>query len=256
MTHLITDFAVNWINNQNSGMPFFLYLPFTAPHKPYQGPDDYNDRPLTVEQENAPNPEGFMAMMEELDKGVGKILAKVEEEGMTENTLVIFVSDNGPAAGSSGPFRDNKGSLYEGGIRVPCIIRWPGYIAPGTVSDQMGITMDLTASIARIAGASAPEGRPFDGVDIIQDIEQGEATYPRTLFWRKQRADIVIKAVRDGNMKYLRIQNGSTVTDHVYNLQNDPQEKNDLMNQHRYSDQSMNLKALLNDWEEQVKPER
>lgn len=253
LTHLITDQAVNWINNQKKETPFFLYVPYTAPHRPYQGPDDYLPRPLTVEEENALNKKAFIAMVEELDKGVGKIMAKVEEEGIADNTLIIFTSDNGPAAGSAGIFRDDKGTLFEGGIRVPCIISWPGHIEPGIESEQAAITMDLTASISRIARTPAPP-KPFDGVDIIKDIEKGSAQYPRTLYWRKQRGERVVKAVRDGDMKYIHLKKGDDITEFVFNLKLDAEEQNNLIN--KYPDEEKRLKKLLQEWEVMVKPER
>lgn len=255
MTDLITDEAVNWINNQKRDTPFFLYLPYTAPHKPYQGPDDYSPNKLTPEEEGIGSREKYITMVEELDDGVGKIMAKLKEEGIEENTVIIFFSDNGPAGpGSAGPFRDNKGTLYEGGIRVPCIIKWPGHINPGIVSDQVAIGMDLSASMARIAKATAPTGRPFDGVDIIKNIEDSRPVYPRTLFWRKQRSPRIVKAVRDGNLKYLHAKRGDNITESLFNLKNDPQEKNDLKD--KYPEELSRLEKLLKDWEEEVKPER
>ncbi len=255
ITDLITDESVNWINIQKRDRPFFLYIPYTAPHKPYQGPDDYTGKKLTVEQENAPSKENYIEMVEELDKGVGKILAKLKAEGLEKNTLVIFVSDNGPAGpGSAGPFRDNKGTLFEGGIRVPCIIKWPGHITPGLTSRQVAITMDLTASIARIAHASAPPNRPFDGTDIIKDVEKDRPVYARTLFWRKQRTPRIVKAVHEGHMKYIYVKNRGDVSEYLFDLSKDPREKNNL--KEKYPDKLLKLKKLLKNWEAEVRPER
>lgn len=255
ITDLITDESVNWINIQKKDTPFFLYIPYTAPHKPYQGPDDYTGKKLTVEQENRPSKENYIEMIEELDKGVGKIMAKLKEEGMEDNTMIIFVSDNGPAGpGSAGLFRNHKGTLFEGGIRVPCIMKWPGHIKPGIVSDQVAITMDITASIARIAQTSAPQGRPFDGVDIVKNIEDNKPVYPRTLFWRKQRTPRIVKAVRDGNMKYLYVKNGTNISEYLFNLKSDPKEKNNT--KEKYPGELARLKKLLKDWEEEVRPVR
>src|SRR5690606_16060807 len=129
----------------------------------------------------------YAAMIEDMDRGIGKILDKLEEKGMTENTLVIFFSDNGPNKnGNTGPYSGNKGHVYEGGIRVPCIIRWPGKIQEGSTSGQAFISMDLTASIAAIVGAT-PQ-KPLDGIDMIGHLVAGKEDYPRTLFWRKKRA--------------------------------------------------------------------
>lgn len=257
LTDLFTDEATNWINNQKKDKPFFLYLPYTAPHKPYQGPDDFKglDHEFTVEEENTPNRENYIEMIEALDKGVGEIVEKVKAKGIEDNTVIIFVSDNGPAGpGSAGSFRGNKGTLFEGGIRVPCIIKWPGHIKAGTVSDQAALTMDLTASIARIAHTAAPEGLPFDGVDIIKNIEDNKPVYSRTLFWRKQRSPRIVKAARDGYMKYLYVKNGNKITEYLFDLKNDPGEKNNLLGQH--DEELKKLKGLLKDWEAEVKPVR
>lgn len=262
LTDLITDESVSWINNQKKNKPFFLFVPYTAVHKPYQGPDDYIGRKLTVEEQDAKSKEKYKAMLEEMDKGIGKILEKVKEEGIEDNTVIIFTSDNGPAGtGSAGQFSGGKGRLLEGGIRVPCIIKWPGHIKPGTVSDQVGITMDLTASIARIAHTTAPIGRPFDGEDIIKYIETDRPVHPRILFWRKQRGERIARAVRSGDMKYLYAKQSDTTMKHhdkikegLYNLKKDPQEKNNLIT--KEPKELKRLKELLKYWELEVKPER
>ena len=119
MTHLVRDEAVEWINIQNESKPFFLYLPFTAPHNPYQGPDDYRPVQLTSEEFGKGTRENYIKMIESLDKAVGAILDKIEEKGFTDNTLVIFTSDNGPTKmGTTGLLSGNKSELLEGGIRV------------------------------------------------------------------------------------------------------------------------------------------
>lgn len=255
LTHLITDEAVNWINNQEKDTPFFLFVPYTAVHKPYQGPDDYTGKQLTTEEEGKASREKYIAMIAALDKGVGKIMEKVKEEGLEENTIIMFTSDNGPAGiGSAEPFSGGKGYLYEGGIRVPCVIKWPGHIQPGMVSSQAAITMDLTASIAGIANVSAPEGRPFDGVDIVKIIENNRPVHPRILFWRKQRDVRVFKAVRSGDLKYLYMKDADGITERLFDLEKDPQEKHDLKD--KYPDELKRLKQLLKYWEEDVKAER
>lgn len=254
MTHLITDESINWINQQKNDNPFFLYIPYTSPHSPYQGPDDYKPEKLTTE-EDKPSRATYIKMVEDMDKGIGRILQNLKEKGLDSNTVVIFFSDNGPTlSGSAKPFRGNKTSVFEGGIRVPCIIRWPNHIKPKTVSGQMAISMDITASIARLAKTSPPNGRPFDGVDIIKDIEQNKPSYSRTLFWRRLRGKNEFKAVRRGDMKYIYLNNGTSVAEYLYNIKEDPQEKNDLLV--KRPDDVIELKKLLKDWEEEVKSER
>ncbi len=253
MTHLITDESVNWLNIQNETKPFFLYLPYTAPHTPYQGPDDYRPVQLTSKEFGIGNREIYVKMIESLDNGIGKILAKIEEKGLTENTIIIFTSDNGPTKmGTTGLLSGNKSELFEGGIRVPLIIKWPGKIKPGQVSDQMAIGMDITASIANIIGVVPP--KKLDGIDIIGHVVSGNKDIPRTLFWRFKRGNGIIKAVRDNNMKYIEETNKKGTTEFVFDLQTDIGEKNNL------ADKNMGelnrLRKLVENWEADVRPER
>ncbi len=253
MTHLITDESVEWLNIQDSSKPFFLYVPYTAPHGPIQGPDDYLPEKITVEEWHNTKGKPYGAMIESMDAGIGKILDKLEEKGFAENTIVIFFSDNGCAGvGSAGPLSGKKGQVFEGGIRVPCIIKWPGKIKPGQVSDQMAISMDLTNSFSKIIGGNPP--RPFDGIDIIGHIVSGEKDYPRTLFWRYKRATTVRKALRDNTMKYICNIEGEEINEYVFDLANDIAEKNNLAETNK---RELNrLRKLMTTWEADVKPER
>ena len=130
------------------GRPFFLYVPFNAPHSPFQGPDDNTVAATNAENFNRGTRATYIKMVERLDDRIGTILKTLDDTGASQNTLVIFTSDNGgPANSRNDPFSGRKGSTYEGGIRVPCLLRWPGKLAAGSESSQVGITMDLTASI-------------------------------------------------------------------------------------------------------------
>ncbi len=253
MTSLISDESVEWINIQNKEQAFFMYVSYTAPHLPLQGPGDYAPRQKSAEDWGAGSKETYNEMIEEMDKGIGKILEKIEEKGFTDNTIVIFTSDNGPISmGNSGPFTGRKGQVFEGGIRVPGIIKWPGKIKPSQVSDQMAITMDITASIMKIINADSP--KPFDGIDIIGHIASDEPDYPRTLFWRYKYYDRTLKAVRDGNMKYILHSENNEVTEYLFNLESDIGEKNNLILNEKK--EVFRLKKLLENWESDVKPER
>src|SRR5690606_30186288 len=228
MTHLITDESVEWLNIQNEKKPFFLYVPYTAPHNPLQGPNDYRPENLKADVWNEGGRAAYVALVEEMDKGIGRILDKLDEKGFTENTVVIFLSDNGPTTdGNTKQFSGNKGHVFEGGIRVPCIIRWPGMIKEGTSSDQMAIGMDLTASIASILNAPTP--RPLDGMDIIGHVVEGNKDFPRTLYWRMKRGENVRKAVRDNHMKYIYENAEGKVLEYLFDLASDPSEKNNLL---------------------------
>lgn len=253
MTHLITDEAVAWINIQQEDQPFFLYVPYTTPHAPYQGPDNYQPEKLGMDRWNKAEGEGYARMIEDMDRGIGKILDKLEEKGMAENTLVIFFSDNGPTSvGSAGPYSGNKGHVYEGGIRVPCILRWPGKMQEGSTSDQAFISMDVTASIANIIGAT-PQ-KPLDGIDLIGHLVTGKENYPRNLFWRKKRAKQIRSAVRSGHLKYIRDEDEGKLEEYLFDLKTDPGEQNDLKAER--PDDLQRLQQLLHSWENEVQPER
>ena len=244
----------------NRARPFFLYVPFTAPHAPYQGPGDRLPHPLPEgsplwRQASAP-PAVYAAMIESMDHAVGRILAALEREGLTGRTLVIFTNDNGGTR-SARPvrLRDFKGTTFEGGIRVPCIVRWPGVLPEGTTTAQVGITMDLTASLARAGGARPPAGRAFDGIDLLARIAGRQPEIARTLFWRGRRADSNWKGVRDGALKYVvRTVAGATTVEGLYDLDADPGEQHDLR-AGRPAD-TARLRRLLATWEKEVAPVR
>jgi arylsulfatase A-like enzyme len=253
MTHLITDESVEWINIQNNSKPFFLYMAFTAPHTPIQGPDDYSPRQKSAEEWGKGNKETYIEMIEALDRGVGKVLDKLEEKGFAENTIIIFTSDNGcTRMGSAGPLSGYKGQFFEGGIRVPCIIKWPGKIKPSQTSDQLAMSIDLTASISKVIDSEP--AKPFDGIDIIGHIVSGRNDFPRSLFWRYIYYDRIRKAVRDGNMKYIYEVEDNEVKEYLFNLDSDIGEKNNLI--YKKKKELLSLKKLLEEWESQVAPER
>jgi N-acetylgalactosamine-6-sulfatase len=257
-TDLVGEESVRFIQ-AHKDRPFFLYVPFTAPHAPFQGPNDRSPKPLPPDsplwKQGKASPEVYAAMIERLDEVVGKILAALDEAGCTERTLVIFTSDNGGTASARPtPFRGIKGSTFEGGIRVPCIVRWPKVLPEKRVTDQVAITMDLTASIARIAGARPAKDRPFDGVDILEQLEKNQPAQPRTLFWRGRRGDTTWWAVREGGLKYVARQERETREKHLFALDDDPGEKIDLLG--RRGEDAARLERLLADWEKDVKPKR
>jgi N-acetylgalactosamine-6-sulfatase len=142
----------------------------------------------------------------------------------------------------------------EGGIRVPCMVRWPGEIKPGTVSNQQGSLMDLTASFLRVAGVKSPKRKKLDGIDILQHVQSGKADFDRTHFWRARRGDRTWKAVRDGDMKYVyKIEDGK-MEEWLFDLSRDMGEKNDL--KASGAKELKRLRKLLAKWERNVKPVR
>jgi len=253
MTDLITNESVKFIQRQDPMTPFFLYVAYTAPHSPYQGPNDRKPARVPREQWNTGTRGQYVELVEHMDKGVGKILGALDGKGFTRNTLVCFASDNGGTKqASNAPFSGYKSSLYEGGIRVPCIVRWPGVLPKRVACHQPCITMDLTVSIARAADVKPP--RPFDGVDILRHVQEGRANFDRTLFWRARRGTRTWRAVRDGSLKHLSRQDGEKFQEWLFDLASDPGEKNDLLAK-RHED-AERLKRLLADWEKEVQHSR
>lgn len=214
----------------------FLYLPHLAIHFPWQGPNDPPHRQKGTDYAEdkwgvIPDPENVAphvkAMVEALDAGVGRILATLKNEGLSENTLVIFTSDNGGYVSygknfrrisSNGPFRGQKAEIYEGGHRVPTIIAWPGRIAPA-VTDALGHSTDFFPTVAAFAGI-ATNDLALDGVDLGPLLLRSEALPERTLFWRMKS----LRAVRRGPWKLC----GLGKKTELYHLGDDPGESRDL----------------------------
>ena len=231
-THLITADALAFLDRQKQQRPdepFFLYLAHAAPHFPFQAPGDAGAGLPTAEQWAEGTRANYVKMLEDLDFEVGKVLDALEKNSQAENTIVVFASDHGAMKpGLNTPWRDYKGTLFEGGIRVPLIVRRPGKIKPGTESKQVATLMDLTASFLHAAGRSS-EG--LDGIDILKHVERGAADFPRTLFWRARRGERTWKAIRDGDLKYVYVNNrspGSGTEEWLFDIRTDPGEKQNL----------------------------
>lgn len=252
MTHLITDHSIAFIE-RHKAKPFFLYVSHESPHFPFQGPKDAKKR---VDKANwmTPDADAYVAMLEDLDSEVGRVLAALKKHGLEKNTLVIFVSDNGGFAGAAnmGPLNGAKSTTLEGGIRVPLIMRWPGQIRAGTTSHQVCATFDLTRSILNLADAKVPTNR-LDGVDIVNHITARKPDFSRTLFWRGKRGERIWSAVRAGDLKYVRKTEGQT-QEWLFDLSKDLGEKTNLTSKHPKD--LARLKKLLAVWEKEVRPVR
>ena len=249
-TDLATDEAIQFLKRQTDTTPFFLYVPYTTPHSPFQGPGDRQPNPLPLDsplwnQGKAP-PKTYIAMIERMDDRIGKILETLDARGLGSNTVVFFASDNGGTSSARNvPLSGHKGSTFEGGIRVPAMLRWPGEIAPKTVSDEPCLTFDFTAAIANLAGVKPAADKPFEGIDIINHVRERLPENDRTLYWRKQRGRVIWKAVRQGSLKYVAKEFNS-VEEHLYNLADDIGEKRDLKQQQ--ADDFQRLRALYLAW--------
>ncbi len=222
MTELLAERAVAIISLPHT-KPFFISLMFTAPHWPWQGPGDKLP-PDSGAFTAGGSPETFAAMMKSLDDAVGKVLKALDDNGYARNTLVIFTSDNGGEKYSDmGQYSGRKMQLWEGGIRVPAFVRWPGVIPPNSSTDQGVITMDWTATILAASQTKPDPKYPLDGMDLLPVCRREVQAQSRTFHWRLfQRAKF--NALRDGNFKYLQDEKG----EYVFDLLKDPGEKQDL----------------------------
>jgi arylsulfatase A-like enzyme len=254
MTDLITTRALRFIE-QNAGGPFFLDVAFNAPHWPYQPPDMPseavdNARHLMPHEAVTSTRADYVAMVERVDYSVGLILQTLEQQGLAANTIVIFTNDNGGEwLADGGPLFNRKTTVWEGGIRVPALIRWPGRIPAGTVSAQVGITMDLTASFLAVAGAEIPADAQLEGINLFPILEGRAPEVERTLFWRSTSYNYQQRAVRSGDWK-LVVDGGSVF---VYNISEDIGERNDLARSRQ--DIAQRLRPLLTAWEADVDAE-
>ena len=237
LTDVIAEESVRWLKGRTKAKPFFLYVPFTAPHLPMQAQDGQQTRDHST----------YIKMTERLDTCVGQILAQIDAMGTAEDTIVIFMSDNGAIPlGSNGGLRGFKSSVWEGGIREPFMIRWPAALKAGRTSTQVGIGMDLPPTILAAAGAAPPAGLKFDGVDLLP-VMKGEApAFPRTLFWRYKRLEARRKAVRSGDLKY--VWDGGK--EELHDLAKDPGEQHDLLAAR--PEAAAKFRAQLAGWEKDV----
>lgn len=249
-THLITRHALQFLEAMKD-RPFFLYLAYNAPHWPYQGPDDAA-RQVTLKEWSQGQRETYVKMVEAMDAGIGEILAALDKHGLAQSTLLVFTSDNGgDKCSRNGPLAKGKGQLWEGGLRVPCLARWPGHLPAGESSAQVGITMDWTATFADLAGVQPPKDRPFDGANLLPFLSQQQAPAARALFWRRVGPDFVKthRAVRCGDWKFIDDNKGGQFLHH---LAQDVGEKSNLAS--KQPARAARLKELLDEWEESVDP--
>ena len=240
-TQLIGADAVKFIHQQSADKPFYLYLTFNAPHTPYQAPQEYSDRFRNIAE---PTRRTYAGMVACLDDEIGRVVAALERQGLRDNTLILFHSDNGGTRNAlfagqmtdlsqtvlpcdNGPYRDGKGSLFEGGNRVAACANWPGRIRPQTVEGLIH-AVDLYATFAALAGASTANCKPLDGVNVWGTIAEGKPS-PRTEVI--YNVEPFRGAVRQGDWKLIWRSLIPTSVD-LYNLASDPYEQNNLAAEH------------------------
>jgi len=252
MTKLITDESIEFIRRQEG--PFFVFVSHETPHFPFQGPDD-SAKLVTAENWMEIDQATYVKMLENLDTEVGRILDQLDRQGIAKETLVVFASDNGgfAAAASMGTLRGAKGTTFEGGIRVPLMMRWPEQVPAGQVSEQVCATFDLTKSFLKLGGVDT-DSVALDGIDIVQHLVDGNDDFARTLFWRGKRGDRTWTAVRDGDMKFVRKQEGDSVETWLFDLAEDPGETTDLQTKNPTA--ARRLVDAIEQWEQEVRPVR
>jgi arylsulfatase A-like enzyme len=244
LTAAFTREAIDFVE-RHSARPFFLYLPYNAVHSPLQADNAYLEKFAHISDIHR---RIFAAMLAQLDDGVGKLMATLESQQIADQTLVIFLSDNGGATkeltSSNAPLRGGKGSVYEGGVRVPFIMRWPQKIFPNQIYRQPVLSLDIFATALNAAGGSfADSDRPRDGVDLLPFLDGTKSGPPHeSLFWRMGSKT----AVRLGEWKLTHQSpaRGVEPTWQLYNLHDDISESQDLA-----SSEPDRLAELMSVWE-------
>jgi len=224
ITDLFMEKAVEIISKPHQ-KPFFLAVTFNAPHWPWQGPAD---KPYTADWIQGGSPSIYAAMMKSLDDAVGKIVKTIDDLKLSNNTVIIFTSDNGGERYSdNGIYKEGKMSLREGGIREPAMVRWPGKIKENSITNQVVTTMDWSATILSLAKAAVDPKFPLDGIDVMPIIMGKKKETERVLYWRIFQRN-QHKAMRDGKWKYFQDEKGN---EYLFDLSADPKEDNNLKDQ-------------------------
>jgi arylsulfatase A-like enzyme len=220
-TRMFTERSLDFIR-EHAGNPFFLYLAHPMPHIPLYASDAFTDSPRGT----------YGNVIEEIDWSVGQILECLQQEGLDRQTLVIFTSDNGPwlsykqDGGSPGPFRGGKMTTQEGGMREPCIMRWPGTIPAGTQSTHLVTSMEFVPTLARLAGAEVPTDRIIDGKDMTEIMRDPVSAAPVREWFLYYNHVGELEAIRYQNFKY------SAREEALYDLNTDSRERWNLAEKH------------------------
>ena len=259
-TYLLADEAVKWIKNRDKNRPFFLYMPFLAPHTPLDAPDELKQKYRDLIDDRLPSRSPadetsrysklsgskslraiYAAVVDAMDESIGKVLNTLDEQGLSENTIVLFFSDNGGQVvyGVGGaynyPLRGGKGETFEGGIRVPALIRWPGRIPAGTRMQQFMTVIDIFPTLASAAGIKILADRKMDGLDMWPAISQNKQIRRKDPVIFASETPIygsIDFAVFSGDWKLVqqmeRDQDSIVITNLLFDIQEDPLETNNL----------------------------
>jgi len=240
-TDLFTQWAIEYVRQRVGNatqQPFFLYLAYNAPHTPIQPPPEWFEKVKQREPGISDRRAKLVALIEHMDAGIGKVIDAMKEIGLSQNTLVIFASDNGgqlDVGAGNGSLRAGKQDMYEGGIRVPMGAVWPGRIEPGSRSDRVAMTMDIFPTVCEAAGV--PIDHEIDGISFLPTLlgKSQPANNERFLFWVRREGGPkyggrAYYAARQGDFKLL--QNTPFEPLKLYNLAQDPQEQHPLDDKH------------------------
>lgn len=260
LTDEITNRAVSFIE-RHANEPFFLDVAYNATHWPFEPPGLASPAPhpggtheeVVRKWAAQGTRQDYDRMLERADEGIGRILAAVDRLGLRNRTFVIFTNDNGGEwLSRMGPLFHRKGTLWEGGLRVPCILRWPGRLPAGRVSHQPAITMDFTATILAAANVTPNGNRPLDGIDLVPVLAGTQPQAERTFFWLSASANPSDRAVRHGRWKY--ISQSTLFPGQLFDMRADPGERSDLAA--KQPDLLKKLKSMHADWERSVRAPR
>ncbi|MCC6682223.1 MAG: sulfatase [Phycisphaeraceae bacterium] len=248
LTDSLSDAAVRYIENARDDQPFFMYLAYTAVHTPMQAKDeDMAD----FDQIDDKQRRTYAGMMKAMDDGIGRVRAALVAKGLTDNTLIFFINDNGGATNNSstnGPLRGSKGTKWEGGIRVPFIITWPGRLPAGLTYEKPVISLDILPTAIAASGQTWQTDKALDGVNLLPYLTGDNDADPHdVLFWRRG----VAAAMREGDWKLIRVE---TLAPMLFNLADDIGETTDLAGKHPKRVQRMLEK--LDAWEAELAPLR
>ena len=244
LTDYLTRKAVGFIEDHRDE-PFYLQLSYYTPHSPFQAPESRIAKYRKKEGRGGHEDPTYAAMIESMDRGVGQVMKTLDRLGLAKDTILVFFSDNGGRGGfgflghggnditSNAPLKSGKGSFYEGGIRVPLVIRWPGRIEPGTISDEPVIGTDFYPTFLEASGVETPSGYVLDGVSLMPLFEDAAAELGReAMFWHfpgypnARWRTSPVSVIRSGPWKLMKFYEGPTLK--LYNLENDLREQQNL----------------------------
>ena len=248
----LTNHAIEFISSHQND-PFFVYLPLNTPHSPMQVPDPYWERHKDQEIVSDPDPENqkrqdlvhtraALAMCENIDDNVGRVLKHLDNLDLSADTIVLYFSDNGPNGSRfNGGMRGRKGSTHEGGLRSPCLIRYPRKISPGTNVDRIAAAIDLLPTLAEFAGIGLHSPKPLDGISLVRSLMDHSSPHPERFLFSAWKTKASVRSDQ------YRMQLDGT----LYDLERDPGEKVDVANQ--YPQIASKMSAALKDWIEETK---